>query len=240
MGDWRRYITALSRHHRSGGFGIHSPFAFRFVRNVLRERLPYYAYQELETLRQAVLAQCPRHSRPVIGKKDARMLFRIVNAFSPTRILQIGTNHGVTSRVMMAVSSTSRLWLYKLPDPAGDRLDAQVLRPVLDRVDCFSDLGETLNAFGTHHDDKPPLVLIDDLPTTVPPQDITPLSDFLRQVTTTAGVIVMRGIHLNDTVARLWEDCRQSAAFGQTFSNGKWGILVSDPKLQREHFDLWL
>ena len=46
MGRMHRYRTALSRRHRSGGFGIHSPFAFNFVLNVLRERLPYYADDE--------------------------------------------------------------------------------------------------------------------------------------------------------------------------------------------------
>ena len=40
----KRYINAWSRHHRSGGFGIHSPYAYQFVRNVWRQRLPYYAY----------------------------------------------------------------------------------------------------------------------------------------------------------------------------------------------------
>jgi hypothetical protein len=46
----RRYLNAWSRHHRSGGFGIHSPYAYQFVRNVWRKRLPYYAYDGLRQL----------------------------------------------------------------------------------------------------------------------------------------------------------------------------------------------
>ena len=39
-----RKLNSL-RHRR--GFGIHSPFAFRFITEVLCQRLPYYAYSDL-------------------------------------------------------------------------------------------------------------------------------------------------------------------------------------------------
>ena len=52
MGTFHRYRTAWSRLHRSSGFGVHSPFAYKFITCVLRERLPYYAYAELRTLRR--------------------------------------------------------------------------------------------------------------------------------------------------------------------------------------------
>lgn len=33
---------------RSRGFGVHSPFAFRFIREVLRQPYAYYSYQAIE------------------------------------------------------------------------------------------------------------------------------------------------------------------------------------------------
>ncbi|MDE7397617.1 MAG: hypothetical protein K2M98_07820, partial [Muribaculum sp.] len=41
-------ITYLKALRGSRGFGIHSPFAFEFVLNVLRDRHPFYAYEELK------------------------------------------------------------------------------------------------------------------------------------------------------------------------------------------------
>ena len=66
----KRYLTALRRYSRSKGFGIHSPFAFHFVLNVLRERLPYYAYEDIAEIRQLAIDQTHnfwRHPR-IISK----------------------------------------------------------------------------------------------------------------------------------------------------------------------------
>ena len=41
---------APRRAARSRGFGVHSPFAFRFIREVLRQPYAYYAYPEIECL----------------------------------------------------------------------------------------------------------------------------------------------------------------------------------------------
>ena len=66
-------MTAAARIRRSKGFGIHSPFAFNFVINVLRlsNRYRYYAY----------------HTLP---KGEARMIFRIANSFNPSTITEYG------------------------------------------------------------------------------------------------------------------------------------------------------
>lgn len=61
------------RHGR--GFGIHSPFAFDFIINVLREKTPYYCYSSIPD-----------------GKR--RMVFRLVNYFNPRRVWIIGDDGG--------------------------------------------------------------------------------------------------------------------------------------------------
>jgi len=54
------------RHRR--GFGIHSPFAFRFVTEVLAQRLPYYGYTDIS------------------GDPRIRLLFRLTVYFRPTTV----------------------------------------------------------------------------------------------------------------------------------------------------------
>lgn len=43
----RRLVYHVARWPRSHGFGVQSPFAYRFVTDVVREAYPYYAYGEL-------------------------------------------------------------------------------------------------------------------------------------------------------------------------------------------------
>ena len=110
----KRYTSALTRYHKSNGFGIHSPFAFNFVTKVLRERLPFYCYAELEVLRKMAiksLSQDNKHPK-IISLKSAKLLFRVTNYFNPRNILQIGTNYGISSITMLHVSSQSNLVIY--------------------------------------------------------------------------------------------------------------------------------
>jgi hypothetical protein len=79
-----RIINYLSRWRHGKGFGIHSPFAYRFVTEVLREQLHYYGY--------ARIAEHYRHRqhRPHISYHTAKTLFRVINYFSPERIMLVG------------------------------------------------------------------------------------------------------------------------------------------------------
>ena len=111
----KRYLNAWSRHHRSGGFGIHSPYAYRFVRQVWRQPLPYYAYAGIRQLQTTIKAATTREQRrklDLISYKEARLLFRVSNFFNPARILQVGAATGVESVAMLEVSRRSRLFLY--------------------------------------------------------------------------------------------------------------------------------
>ena len=47
MNPVRRGLVWLSRLHRCWGFGIQSPSDYSFVRNVVNEHWPYYAYEQL-------------------------------------------------------------------------------------------------------------------------------------------------------------------------------------------------
>ncbi len=60
----------LSRIRKCRGFGVQSPFAYRFIRYVINEHYPYYAYDELA-------ASVPDISRT--ERKLCRFYFRIAN-----------------------------------------------------------------------------------------------------------------------------------------------------------------
>ena len=65
------------------------------------EKSTYYAYNELEDISERAYANLPRYSN-----KTNRFLFRMVNYFSPSSILEIGTGSGV-SAVYLSVAKKS-------------------------------------------------------------------------------------------------------------------------------------
>ncbi len=69
-GWWKRL-----RHSR--GFGVHSPSAYRFIREVICERLPYYGYEQAD--RRA-------GEWPLGGQKSLRLWLRLCAHFSPDAI----------------------------------------------------------------------------------------------------------------------------------------------------------
>ena len=44
----RRFVVWLRRARYSRGFGVQSPWAYRFIRYVVNEHYPYYKYEQLD------------------------------------------------------------------------------------------------------------------------------------------------------------------------------------------------
>ncbi len=65
------------------GFGIQSPWAYSFVREVVNEHSPYYAYEELDAMAEL-------GGLSPLNRKMGRLYFRIANYLQPSLVLQIG------------------------------------------------------------------------------------------------------------------------------------------------------
>ena len=74
MNQIKRLIVWLSRIHRCQGFGIQSPSDFSFVRNVVNEHWPYYAYDDLK-------------DDDWLRQKLGRLFFRLANWRRPKKML---------------------------------------------------------------------------------------------------------------------------------------------------------
>lgn len=70
MNSIKRYLIWLRRMSHSRGFGVQSPSAYRFIRYVISEHYPYYAYDDL------------RREYPVLDwltRKRMELYFRLAN-----------------------------------------------------------------------------------------------------------------------------------------------------------------
>lgn len=119
-------LVWLRRIRHRCGYGVHSPFAFRFLTDVVYERTPYYAYS---TLDEALpLAHSMRR------QKGLHLMFRIANWLQPAvavvpqevcherRYLQAGCRHAL----VMAHAPACGADLIVLREP--DERAAQMVR----------------------------------------------------------------------------------------------------------------
>lgn len=230
----KRYRTALARHHRSRGFGIHSPSAYRFVTQVLGERLPYYAYDDLQRLRKTLLDSGENN---LISDHDAQLLFRITSHFAPQHILLVGADSALTIAAMLMPSSLTDAYT------CGDnkRLDGVVgqLGKLADRVLPYVELKVALFDYMAAFIDRPkqPFVVINALPD---PERAAILQRVLDEWLQGECVIIIRNLHRDTAINQLWHEAKTMMPHGHSYTNHKTAILVARSAIPREHFDLWL
>jgi predicted O-methyltransferase YrrM len=119
-----RFITHRLSARHTGGFGVHSPFIFDFIKNVLEEKKPYYQFSKIESIRHAMLNDRRSISVRDLGtgndrerriadiaekslKKPrlAQLLFRIVEKYHCRNITELGTSLGITTLYLASPSS---------------------------------------------------------------------------------------------------------------------------------------
>lgn len=117
------YLRAVTQYQ------LHSPFVFELARAVLEDRRHYYAFDDIEQLRQRLVsgnemvvyedpgAKTGKHARwlrdiasvSASSPRQGRRLFRLVQWFKPARILELGTSLGFGAAYMASGATEAKL-----------------------------------------------------------------------------------------------------------------------------------
>lgn len=119
-----RYINHLLCAKNSRGYGVHSPFLYAFTQDVIYEKNHFYAFSEIEKVReklkkedivinitdfgagnktQANISEIAKYS--IKRKEWAQLLFRIVNFSNSKNVLELGTSLGLSTAYLASVDS---------------------------------------------------------------------------------------------------------------------------------------
>lgn len=120
-----RYLRFRGRAFHSKGHGVHSPFVYDLISEVLNDRGQYYYYPIIEGLRERLLlnrqridvedlgagsatgAGSTRTVRSIVRKaakprRIGQLLFRIANHYQPATMLELGTSLGLSTAYLAA------------------------------------------------------------------------------------------------------------------------------------------
>ena len=117
--------------HRKG-HGVHSPFVFAFITDILEEKQPYYCFEEIEKTRQLL---CQNNQKIFVddfgtgrsnhrkissiarkslkSKKFAQLIFRIIAFYKPTTIIELGTSLGITSSYIASANKQAKVFSFE-------------------------------------------------------------------------------------------------------------------------------
>ena len=129
----KKYLHYYFTASNGKGHGIHSPFVFDFIKNVLRDKKVYNSYFIIEAIRYKLLKQKGEIEVTDLGagsaviktnrralndiarsslkpKKFSQLLYRMVNHYHPKTILELGTSFGITTSYLSAADPDAKVY----------------------------------------------------------------------------------------------------------------------------------
>ncbi len=249
------YLTASS----GKGHGIHSPFVFDFIKNVLRDKKKYDCYHRIEKRRQALIADHQQINVEDLGAgssliktntrtvsdiagsslkppKYAQLLFRMINYYHPQRIVELGTSLGITAAYLS--SGNANAILYTLE---GEKNIAQIARQ------GFEGLGlKNVELIEGDFTNTLPLLLAK-----LEKTDFTfidgnhskePTLRYFEQLldhSTSSAILVFDDIHWSASMEEAWAIIQQSPSVTLTLDLFFIGIVFLNPDFKiKQHFTI--
>ena len=210
LGDW------INRKRHNGGYGIQSPSSFFFVTQVLKERLPYYAYPMLD---KAVGGNRRR-------RRHFRELFRITNHHSPANCISVGS---ATAACTMLLARPSVAHYAIAP---AEMTDGR--RDLLDEMGCnIAHSTEQLPAI-IEKVGEIGMLYVDASAT----DDAYALLRAALPHTNKNSIVVVDGINRNKSIQEWWQQLVADSATVITYDMYSYGLLLFDKERIKQHYTL--
>ena len=149
----KRALVWIRRMRYSRGFGVQSPWAYRFVRYVVNEHYPYYEYTHL--------------NKEVYGinkftRKLCRLYFRIANYCQPKLVVDYGSSTTAYRTYFRAGCHSCHVVQLSADEKGMDKLDdllAQNAKVDVARISLKGDYRDVVDKLMDHVDRKSLLII---------------------------------------------------------------------------------
>jgi len=245
-------LKAVSKHK------VHSPFVFDLIVDVFENENSYYAFPAIELIRKKLLLKTKTITVEDMGAgsrvfksnqrkikdivkhsakepKYAQLLFKLVNYYQPTTILELGTSLGLTTTYMAKARKNGKIYSLEGSPEICKEAQSTFKSLLVKNVELvqgnFKDtLPETLSKidnvdfafFDGNHQKEPTL-------------------DYFNQCLQKSNensVFVFDDIHWSDEMTEAWEEIKAHPEVTLTIDIFQFGIVFFRKGAEKQHFVL--
>ena len=247
-------IVFILTARNTGGFGVHSPSLFHLVKFVFAEKNPFYVFAEIEKLRSELLKNNNTISLRDFGtgiererkiaeiakkslksKKQAQLLFRLINEYKPLNILELGTSLGITSLYLAASNQKAKcITLEGCPETAKIAI-SNIEKLKLSNIEVkIGEIGELLPKVLAEFSELD-FVFIDANHTL---QAVISYFEQCVEVINTNSIIVIDDIYWSVEMKKAWKLIKDNINVSSTIDIFQMGIVFFNPHLQKKHYKI--
>ncbi len=247
------YLRYRVRAGHRRGFGIHSPFMFHLVTNVIEEDLPYYKYSLVEKIRDIFIKSDEKigvlspdgskqlyhisevaHRRSV-SPKFGQLLFRLVNYFKPEVLVEVGATTGISTLYLATPNSRTRVYALTSQPELVDLVKNMCCRVSISNIEWYQGDNKPLYDSLTNLS-FPGLSFV--YINQASPEDVAHICQHQFQKISSQTVVVINGIYSSKQMKSVWLQVKAMPEVNLSIDLFTFGLLIKNPDLQKEDFTL--
>lgn len=205
--------------HRKG-YGVHSPFAYSIITEVIEEKLPFYAYQSMTRIYPKGGAAIPL--------KVATLLFRLSNRFRCRHILEIGCDTGYSILPTLLVDSRNEVISVAGTDQRNQtERHLSLFSGAKNRISFIESISQLPEDY--HAD----MIIVNGAPDGMPPSAFV---DHLLQLAHERSIIFVRGIQPGHQLETYWDEICDCEQIEVTMDLYDYGLAIRLPRFFKQHY----
>lgn len=250
-----KYIKFFFKARNTKGHGVHSPFVFDFLSNVIYTKNEFYVFSAIESIRkdlnqnqqelfikdlgtgvdrQSTVSSIARKS--LQKKKYAQLFFRIIQQYKFQNILELGTSLGVTTAYLASTSAKTKcITLEGSPAIANvarenfKNLNLNNIQIIEGNID--ETLAQALNTL-----EKVDFALID---ANHQSKAVLNYFELILQHSTTNTIMIIDDIYWSDDMEKAWKAIKAHPKVTTTIDLFQLGIVFLKADLHKKHYKLY-
>ncbi len=255
----KKYLSYYIHASNGKGHGVHSPFVFDFINNVLNDKKKYDCYESIEELRRKLL-----HNDHIIEVEDfgagssviktnlravnkmaasslkprkyAQLLYRIVKYYEPETIVELGTSFGITTSYLASGNSKATVYTLEGANSIASVAQMHFEKIALKNIHLLQgDFAKTLPVFFSMIQ-KVDLAFIDGNHRKEPTLEYF---EQLLNLSTSSTLIILDDIHWSSGMEDAWEQIKKHPKVTLTIDLFFIGIVCMNYDIKvKQHFSL--